>query len=152
MALSAADYASKTELSAAEHEEFKDKVVLEYGLRQSSQALVDAALDYRAELAEETARLKVEAGLDEAAVRMMTSLEEVQMEQWVEINKMVFDPDDTENDSAIRQQAIDAFNLEYADRKAFISSTVSELSNWDWSGSTVSYEEPVGLLSAEGEG
>jgi len=161
MALSAADYASKTELSAVEHEQFLESLVTEYGLKGENQEFIDRAANYRAELAAETARLKVEAGLAEAAVKTMTSLEEVQMKQWVEINKMVFDPDDTVNDSAIRQQAIDAFNLEYADRKAFISNAVSELSSWEWSSSTAGTEsgdgtdadstgsdEPVGLLSS----
>jgi hypothetical protein len=132
MELTAADYAGKTSLSAVEHEEFKDKVVLEYGLRRSSQALVDAALNYRAELAAETSRMVSERGFDAGAMELAASMEETQMEQWVEINKMVFHPDDPELDATYRQEAINALDAEYTERKTFLGAFYTGLEGFDW--------------------
>jgi hypothetical protein len=163
LALTIQEYASKTELSAAEHTQFLDALSEEYGLKQESQEFIDRSANYRAELAAETTRLAADLALDESAVKMMSSLEETQMEQWVEINKMVFDPDDPTNDAAIRQEAINALNGEYADRKVLIADTVTQLTNFDWSVSVstysetgqvttadnVGYTEPSGLLSTQ---
>lgn len=139
--LTAAEYAAKGTLSAQEHTQFLAALSKEYGLQDASQATKEAGLNYRQELSAESTRLATQAGLDQSAMKLMTSLEETQMEQWVEINKMVFDPDDPEADAVYRQKSIDALNSEYAERKSLISDTVSALSNWDWTVTNV--EKPT---------
>jgi len=146
MELTAADYAAKTDLSAAEHTQFKDALIKEYGLKAYNQSLIDSAANYRSRLAAETSRMATDKALEESVVKVMSSLEETQMEQWVEINKMVFDPDDPENDETYRKQAIGALNAEYDERKVLLADAVTHLSDFDWSGAVRSNYRHVSLL------
>ena len=142
-ALSGQDYGQKMGLSDQDNTQMQDSVAKEYGYKTNLQNVQDVAktnlqnvkdvaqMD-RANVVAQTARLGTEAGLSKEVMDSLAGLETSYMKDWVEINKMVFDPEDVSNDTLLRTDAMNKLKTEYNGRKVIVNNIQTTARSWDW--------------------
>jgi hypothetical protein len=131
-ALSGQDYGQKMGLSDQDNTQMQDSVAKEYGYKTNLQNVQDVAQMDRANVVAQTARLGTEAGLSKEVMDSLAGLETSYMKDWVEINKMVFDPEDVSNDTLLRTDAMNKLKTEYDGRKVIVNDIQTTAKSWDW--------------------
>jgi len=119
-------------LSSQEAAQAQNLVDAEYAHKGTLQTQIDAANKERAQIQAETARLGTEATLTKEVMDSIYGLEESYMKDWVEINQMVFDPNDVANDTTLRNDAMAKLKTEYEGRKSIVNNIHNTAQSWNW--------------------